>query len=65
MLTWITVWVLTVTYVDISGEAGGATSYQLEYASQSICEKQRLNHVGSHKASRCDFKQVPVFKVLK
>lgn len=66
MLTWITVWVLTVTYVNLDGHSGGgATSYQLEYASQSICEKQRLNHVGSHKASRCDFKQVPVFKVLK
>lgn len=61
MIKFITVWILTVSYVDISGHSGGASHYQLQYATQSICEKQRKNHVGHYKASRCDFQQVPVY----
>lgn len=60
MIKFITVWILTVSYVDIGGHSGGASHYQLQYATQSICEKQRLNHKGDYKASRCDFAQIPV-----
>jgi len=60
VITWVTVWVLTVSYIDIGGHSGGASHYQLQYATQSICEKQRKNHKGSFKASRCDFQQIPV-----
>lgn len=62
MITWVTVWVLTVTYVNISGHSGGATSYQLQYATQNICEKQRENHKSDYKRTRCDFAQIPVYK---
>lgn len=61
MITWLTVWVLTVSYAEMHSEAGAASYYQLEYATQSICEKQRVNHIGSYKSSRCDFKQVPIW----
>jgi len=38
---------------------GGSSrySYQLQYSSQKICEKQRVNRKG---ISRCDFQQIPV-----
>ena len=62
MITWVTVWVLTVSYVDIGGHSGGASHYQLTYATQEICEKQRKNHKQQYKASRCDFQQVPVYR---
>lgn len=61
MIKFITVWVLTVSYIDISGHSGGASHYQLQYATQNICEKQRARHAGDHKASRCDFQQLPLF----
>ena len=57
MITWVTVWVLTVSYTN-----GGASHYQLQYANQEICEKQRKNHQAIYKDSRCDFQQIPVAK---
>ena len=58
MITWVTVWVLTVSY----SYSGGASHYKLTYATQEICEKQRKQHENQYKASRCDFQQVPVYK---
>lgn len=63
MLKFITVWVLTVTYLN-DGQSAIYTNthtYQLQYATQSICEKQRAKHTGRNKTSRCDFQQVPVY----
>lgn len=63
MITWVTVWVLTVVF-DETGSNGYVRrdSYQLQYATQAICEKQRKNHVQYGKTTRCDFQQVPVVK---
>lgn len=56
MITWVTVWVLTVTNRMDSAN----TNYQLQYASQQICKEQIKNHVGNGKTARCDFQQIPV-----
>lgn len=63
MITWVTVWVLTITY--ITGNMDESATYQLHYATQNICEKQRKNHQGSYKRTRCDFQQVPVYTGVK
>lgn len=63
MITWVTVWVLTVGYWDSDYNKGGPSSYQLQYATQKACEKQRANHKAkydSHGFTRCDFQQIPV-----
>lgn len=61
MITWLTVWVLTVELVNDRGVNGkNSHSYQLTYATQSVCEKQRERHDGHAYQSRCDFQQVPV-----
>lgn len=61
MITWLTVWVLTVELVNDRGVNGkNSHSYQLTYATQSVCEKQRERHIGHAYESRCDFQQVPV-----
>lgn len=62
MITWVTVWVLTVsTQWHLSGGAFDS-KYQLQYATQEICEKQRKNHKGPYKYTRCDFQQIPMVK---
>lgn len=60
MITWVTVWVLTVTVT--SNSYGVKSHYQLQYGKQSICEKQIKNHIGGRVAARCDFQQIPVVK---
>ena len=59
MITWVIVWVLTVTHANSNGSFT-ESHYQLQYASQVICEKQRKNHEAARKISRCDFQQIPV-----
>ena len=77
MIKFITVWILTVSYVDSSDRQGKAFSYQLPYATQKTClveaEKHRQRHIDSGskfilkrtvnggKAARCDFAQVPIY----
>lgn len=61
MITWVTVWILTVSRVD----SNSAYSYQLSYATQALCEKNRSKHVGEYKASRCDFQQIPIYTQKK
>lgn len=58
MITWITVWVLTVPYKD--NMTARAYSYQLTYATQDLCLKQIGNHSAGLNKSRCDFQQIPV-----
>lgn len=58
MITWVTMWVLTV-HTSI-GSASNQT-YQLTYATQSAC----INQIEKHKRDRnfsvrCDFQQIPV-----
>ncbi|ENO7683850.1 hypothetical protein ACJCFO_002874 [Acinetobacter baumannii] len=61
MIKFITVWVLTVQFHYDTLHAGAGYSYQLQYATQNICEKQRQNHRGRDRITRCDFQQVPVY----
>ena len=44
MITWVTVWVLTVGYWDFDSNKGGPAAYQIQYATQKTCEVQRKNH---------------------
>ena len=63
MITWVTVWVLTVHGVDKGYRETGSYIYQLSYATQALCEKQKKNHERGGrdwKKARCDFQQVPV-----
>ena len=61
MITWVTVWVLTVTNVEMQLSSFHPHTYQLTYATQEICEKQRKNHKRNSR-TRCDFQQFPVYK---
>lgn len=68
MIKFITVWVLTVGYFEYDyQQKGGPATYQLQYATQSICEKQIKNHATNDRGSktkfwaRCDFQQIPVY----
>lgn len=60
MIKFITVWVLTVNFVDYYERGAGASSYQLQYATQAICERQRKYHDRHETSTRCDFQQVPL-----
>ncbi len=61
MIKFITVWILTVNYVNSTDvHSTAASSYQLQYASQAICERQRKYHHDAYRSTRCDFAQVPV-----
>lgn len=62
-MIFITVWILTVTVHDDSYQMH--THYQLQYATQQICEKQRKNHQNGRRTTRCDFAQVPVYAPSK
>lgn len=46
MLTWITVWMLTVSYVNFNDNmnAGVAYSYQLQYKDQKTCLAEAAKH---------------------
>lgn len=61
MIKFITVWILTVQYNYNSLHSGVGYAYQLQYATQTICERQRQFHQGPNKITRCDFQQVPVY----
>lgn len=71
MIEFVTVWVLTVGYFEYDYQQGGPATYQLQYATQSVCEKQKKNHVIENRGyktrfwARCDFQQVPVSKQVK
>lgn len=59
MITWVTVWVLTVTTDRY--QLNQPNTYQLTYATQSICEKQgsKLDTIRSRHT--CNFQQVPIY----
>lgn len=56
MITWLTVWVLTV--YDTKYQK--SVNYQLTYATREICVKQKKFHETNTKVARCDFQQVPI-----
>lgn len=73
MIKFITVWVLTVSYLNDQTKV--SFSYQLQYADQKTCMAQIPRHsehlkdsdsffggklVNQNKKARCDFSQVPV-----
>jgi len=60
MIKFITVWVLTVTQHQLIGSATEST-YQLRYATQAICERQKERHKTNRTEVSCDFEQVPVY----
>lgn len=57
MITWLTVWVLTV--YDAQYEK--SVNYQLTYATRELCVKQKKFHETSTRVVRCNFQQVPVY----
>ena len=65
MITWVTVWVLTMVADDTgSNSYVRRDTYQLTYATQKTCIKQgerikNTNHIYTY---RCDFQQVPLIK---
>ena len=59
MITWVTVWVLTVQYIDNNA----SHSYQLKYQSQSQCVKaieRNKDGKGRFGKASCDFQQIPM-----
>lgn len=60
MITWITVWVLTVT--STSESYGIKSHYQLTYSTQDTCLKQIQNHTSRKTQAQCNFQQVPISK---
>lgn len=54
MITWVTVWVLTVQYNPYSDNN---VSYQLTYRTKQTCLIEAKKHKGE---ARCDFQQIPM-----
>lgn len=63
MLTWVTVWVLTVFTGSSHQGYYRPSNFQLQYATQETCIKQKEVHIKRGVSSaRCDFQQVPIYK---
>lgn len=65
MITWVTVWVLTVGYWQDGYQKGGPSTYQLQYATKDICDKQKKSHEKRAEFRgfvNCSFQQIPVVK---
>lgn len=61
MITWVTVWVLTITNnVDYSNKS--EAPYQLTYATEDICNRQGKRIINNSQRYSCRFQQVPVYK---
>ena len=62
MITWVTVWVLTMVVARDESGYTKRDSYQLTYATQSICMKQgeKIKKTSRDYSYRCDFQQIPV-----
>lgn len=58
MITWVTVWVLTITN---SPWRDMPTSTQFTYATESICMKQGERLKTNTKVYSCNFQQVPIY----
>ena len=62
MITWVTVWVLTMVNDNYFSGTARRDSYQLTYANQETCIKQgeRIKKTNETYSYRCDFQQVPM-----
>jgi hypothetical protein len=62
MLTFVTVWVLTVFHSTYNYDAKTQTSYQLTYATRDICIKQgdQINKKSGDNYT-CNFQQIPMY----
>ncbi|QHJ83913.1 MAG: hypothetical protein [Caudoviricetes sp.] len=58
MITFVTVWVLTVTRTDFMNTA--PTTYQLQYATQKICLEQAEKFT-RYRSVTCNFQQAPIY----
>ena len=60
MITWVTVWVLTVYTTQYQLDR----TYQLTYSTQELCIKQKDKHKANNGllVARCDFQQIPIAK---
>ena len=63
MITWVTVWVLTVFTGSSHQGYHRPSNFQLQYSTQSACLKQKQKHLERGvDSARCDFQQVPLIK---
>lgn len=64
MITWVTVWVLTMVNDKHFDYKGARDTYQLTYATREICVKQgeKIKATNHNYTYRCDFQQVPLIK---
>ena len=65
MITWVTVWVLTMVANDTVNSAYvRRDTYQLTYAAQKTCidQGERIKKTSNIYTYRCDFQQVPLIK---
>lgn len=62
MITWVTVWVLTMVNTYESSGLTKRDSYQLIYAKQETCIKQgeKIKKTHVDYSYRCDFQQIPM-----
>lgn len=58
MITWVTVWVLTLTYNPYQNNR---TETQYTYATESICKRQGESARNASYQYECRFQQVPVY----
>lgn len=59
MITFVTVWVLTVIRNDFANSYA-PTSYQLTYATQKLCLEQ-ADKLIRYRSVTCNFQQVPIY----
>lgn len=62
MITWVTVWVLSLALATSSNGYYRPNVIQLQYASQQTCEKQKQSKLKDSNVTqaRCDFQQIPI-----
>ena len=63
MITWVTVWVLVISFDSDSYHRNNnlKSYYQLQYQSKELCEKQKkiITRNNSYSAT-CNFSQIPM-----
>lgn len=62
MITWVTVWVLTMVNDNYFSGAARRDSYQLTYRTQETCLEQgeKIKRTDNRYTYRCDFQQIPM-----
>ena len=60
MITWVTVWVLTVFTGSNHHGYYRPSNFQLQYATQKACLNKKEALTQGVDSARCDFQQIPV-----